>query len=148
MSVFSSLLAPGDISLGVTVGSKRKLFEHVGALIEAHHGLSANTVEESLLARERLGPTGLGEGIAIPHGRIRGLKSAIGAFVRPVNPIAFDAPDGKPVDAIFVLLVPEAATDHHLMILSELAQRFSERSFRDALRAAPDASAVHALFNA
>ena len=76
---------------------------------------------DSLFAREKLGSTGLGQGIAIPHGRIKGLKDALGAFVRPRQPIPFDAPDGKPVSLVFVLLVPEQATEKHLQILSELA---------------------------
>jgi nitrogen PTS system EIIA component len=146
MSTLASLLAENDIALGISIGNKRKLFEHVGALIEAHHPLAATVVIDSLLARERLGSTGLGEGVAIPHGRIRGLDHAIGAFLRPSTPVAFDAPDGKPVDQVFVLLVPENATDHHLLILSELAQRFSDKSFRDALRGAEDAKAVYSLF--
>jgi nitrogen PTS system EIIA component len=146
MSLIAALLAPNDIALGVGVGNKRKLFEVVGSMIASHHGLDESTVIDSLLARERLGSTGLGESVAIPHGRIRGLQHAIGAFIRPETAIAFDAPDGKAVDQVFVLLVPENATDHHLMILSELAQRFSDKSFRDQVRAAGDAASVHALF--
>jgi PTS system nitrogen regulatory IIA component len=103
---------------------------------------------DSLLARERLGSTGLGQGIAIPHGRIRGLDRAIGFFARPKTPIPFEAPDNQPVRDVFVLLVPEAATDEHLQILSELAQRFSNRSFRESLAAAAEPRAIHALFSA
>jgi nitrogen PTS system EIIA component len=144
--VFTELLAPNDIALNVAVSSKRALFEHVGALIESHHGLPARTVIDSLTERERFGSTGIGEGIAIPHGRLRGLDRAIGVFVRPTNPMAFDGPDGKAVDQIFTLLVPESATDHHLLILSELSIRFSEKTFRDALRACATPQAVLALF--
>jgi nitrogen PTS system EIIA component len=142
----AALLAINDISLDFAAGSKRRLFEHVAANVEAHHGISASTVIESLLARERLGSTGFGEGVAIPHGRLKGLSDAIGVFVRASAPIGFDAPDGKPVDQIFALLVPENATDHHLMILSELAQRFSEKRFRDAVRNASTAQEIHTLF--
>jgi nitrogen PTS system EIIA component len=145
--MIAELLNPNDIALDVSVSNKRALFEHVGAMVEAHHALSARTVTESLTSRERLGSTGLGEGVAIPHGRLRGLSRAVGVFVRPHSPMAFDAPDGKAVDQIFALLVPENATDEHLMILSELAQKFSEKSFRDALRLADDAAAVHSLFS-
>jgi PTS system nitrogen regulatory IIA component len=99
-----------------------------------------------LFAREKLGSTGLGQGIAIPHGRIKGLKTPIGAFVRLAAPVQFDAPDGKPVDLVFVLLVPEAANEHHLQLLSELAQMFSDKSFREQLAAAADAAALHGLF--
>ena len=90
--------------------------------------------------------TGLGQGIAIPHGRIKGLKTPVGAFVRLGSPVQFDAPDGKPVGLVFVLLVPEAANEHHLQLLSELAQMFSDKSFREQLAGAPDAAALHGLF--
>ena len=104
-------------------------------------------VFDSLFARERLGSTGLGQGIAIPHGRIKGLKDAAGAFLRLEAPVQFDAPDGRPVNMLFVLLVPEQANETHLQLLSELAQMFSDRSFREQLQAAPDAQALHTLFN-
>jgi PTS system nitrogen regulatory IIA component len=84
--------------------------------------------------------------VAIPHGRIKGLKEAVGAFMRLAAPVQFDAPDGKPVSLLFVLLVPEQATEQHLQILSELAQMFSDRAFREQLAAAADEAAVHALF--
>jgi PTS system nitrogen regulatory IIA component len=88
----------------------------------------------------------LGQGIAIPHGRIRGLKEALGAFVRLKSPIPFDAPDGKPVAQVFVLLVPEQATERHLQLLSELAQMFSDSRFRENLVGPADAAGLHAVF--
>jgi PTS system nitrogen regulatory IIA component len=102
-------------------------------------------VFDSLFARERLGSTGLGQGVAIPHGRIKGLKEAIGAFVRLAQPVPFDAPDGGPVSLVFVLLVPEKATEKHLQILSELAQMFSDKALREAMSRAPDAAALYEL---
>lgn len=93
-----------------------------------------------------MGSTGLGQGIAIPHGRIKGLKEAHGAFLRLATPVQFDAPDGLPVGLVFVLLVPEAANEHHLQLLSELAQMFSDKGFREQLTAASDAAAAYALF--
>jgi nitrogen PTS system EIIA component len=146
MSQIAELLPAENILLDLDAGSKASLFEAVGALFEARHGLSRRIVIDSLLAREKLGSTGLGQGIAIPHGRIRGLSQAQGAFVRLRSPIPFDAPDGKPVALIFVLLVPEQATEQHLQLLSELAQMFSESRFRDSLAAPADAAALHALF--
>jgi PTS system nitrogen regulatory IIA component len=89
----------------------------------------------------------LGQGIAIPHGRLKGLKSAVGCFIRLAQPVPFDAPDGKPVNLMFVLLVPEAATEHHLQLLSELAQMFSDREFRDQVATATDPAAVHQIFS-
>jgi PTS system nitrogen regulatory IIA component len=114
-------------------------------LFENHQGVARAKVFDSLFARERLGSTGLGQGVAIPHGRIKGLKDAVAAFVRLSEPVPFDAPDGQPVSLLFFLLVPEQATQAHLDILSELAQLFSEKSSRDGLREAPDAAAVAAL---
>ncbi|GIK87559.1 MAG: PTS IIA-like nitrogen regulatory protein PtsN [Burkholderiales bacterium] len=145
MSQIADLLPPANVALGVDATSKSRLFEIVGALFERDTGLPRAAVVASLAARERLGSTGLGQGIAIPHGRLKGLGEARGAFVRLAAPIAFDAPDGRPVSQVFVLLVPEHATDRHLQILSELAQMFSDRAFRDGLAAAADAAAAHAL---
>ncbi len=112
------------------------------AALAASGGIARAAIVDALTAREKLGSTGLGQGIAIPHGRIRGLKNARGAFLRLAQPISFDAPDGRPVSQVFVLLVPEQATERHLELLSELAQMFSERSFRERLAAAPDAAAA------
>ena len=148
MNQIATLLSSANILLDVDAESKAGLFEAVGALFEANHGLARRTVVGSLVAREKLGSTGLGQGVAIPHGRIKGLPRAQGAFVNLQRPIAFDAPDGKPVSQIFVLLVPEHATEQHLQLLSELAQMFSDRGFRDGLAAARDAGSVHALFTA
>jgi PTS system nitrogen regulatory IIA component len=101
---------------------------------------------DSLFAREKLGSTGLGQGVAIPHGRIKGLKQAAGAFLRLASPVPFDSPDGRPVNLLFVLLVPEQATEEHLQILSELAQRFSDRAFRESLQTAADTATILSLF--
>jgi len=146
MSQIAELLPAGNILLDLDAGSKTRLFEAVGALFEANHGVPRKTVVDSLLAREKLGSTGLGQGVAIPHGRIRGLVQAQGAFVRLKSPIPFDAPDGKPVAHVFVLLVPEQATEKHLQLLSELAQMFSETRFREGLAEPADAAGVHAKF--
>lgn len=145
MNQIAELLPVANVVLDVDVKDKAQLFAAVGALFAAGAGLSAATVTRSLAAREKLGSTGLGQGIAIPHGRLRGLAEAKGAFLRLRNPIAFDAPDGKPVSQVFVLLVPEQATDQHLQLLSELAQMFSERSFRDRLTGATNAGELCAL---
>jgi len=145
MSLVAKLLPPANVLLDLPVSSKKRLFEQVGLLFENNHGIARSLVFDSLFARERLGSTGLGQGVAIPHGRIKGLKDALGAFVRLGQPVPFDAPDGKPVNLLFVLLVPEQATEKHLQILSELAQMFSDRALREAMTAAPDAGALHQL---
>jgi PTS system nitrogen regulatory IIA component len=114
-------------------------------MFENNQQIARSQVFDSLFAREKLGSTGLGRGVAIPHGRIKGLKEAVGALVRTRQPIPFDAPDAQPVNLIFVLLVPDRATDAHLQILSELAQMFSDKVFRDKLLAAPGAPELHEL---
>ena len=147
MSQIALLLPAGNVLLEFDAGSKARLFEAVGAMFETNSRLPHAVVVDSLLAREKLGSTGLGQGIAIPHGRIRGLKEARGAFVRLKSPIPFDAPDGKPVSQVFVLLVPEQATEQHLQLLSELAQMFSEATFREKLARATAAAGLHAVFD-
>ena len=146
MNPLNNILPAGQVLLDLESSSKKRVFEQVGMVFESNLGLSRAVVFDSLFAREKLGSTGLGQGVAIPHGRIKGLKQAAGAFVRLKSPVPFDAPDGRAVNLLFFLLVPEQATEHHLEILSELAQRFAERPFRDALAAAPDPAAVIALF--
>lgn len=146
MNLIAKLLPPANVQVGLEASSKKRVFEQAGLLFENNQGIGRSTVFDSLFAREKLGSTGLGQGVAIPHGRIKGLKEAVGAFLRLAAPVQFDAPDGKPVSFLFVLLVPEQATEQHLQILSELAQMFSDRAFREQLAAAPDAAAIHALF--
>lgn len=146
MSQISQLLSTENIVLDLDASSKKRVFEHVGLLFENNQGIARSTVFDSLFAREKLGSTGLGRGIAIPHGRIKGLKHASGAFLRLATPVPFDSPDGMPVSLLFVLLVPEQATEQHLQILSELAERFSDRACRDALCAANSADAVRQIF--
>jgi PTS system nitrogen regulatory IIA component len=145
MNLISKLLPVQNVLIDLYVSSKKRVFEHAGLMFENNHNIARSLVFDSLFAREKLGSTGLGQGIAIPHGRIKGLREAVGAMIRMHEPIPFDAPDGQPVNLIFVLLVPERATDLHLQILSELAQMFSDKSFRDQLLNVPSADAMHRL---
>ena len=145
MNLVAKLLPPSNVIAGLSVSSKKRLFEQVGLLFENNSGIARSLVFESLFARERLGSTGLGQGVAIPHGRIKNLKDAVGAFVRLESAVPFDAPDDKPVSLVFVLLVPEQATEKHLQILSELAQMFSDRNLRESMSAAADAASLHQL---
>ena len=146
MNLIAKLLSADNVIVGLDVSSKKRVFEHAGMLFENRHGIARSAIYDALFAREKMGSTGLGLGIAIPHGRIKGLKEAHGAFFRLAAPVQFDAPDGQPVDLVFVLLVPEAASEHHLQLLSELAQMFSDKGFRERLATAPDAAAAHTLF--
>ena len=145
MSLVSKLLPPSNVAVDIEVSSKKRLFEHFGLLFENNHGVARSVVFDSMFARERLGSTGLGSGVAIPHGRIKGLKEAVGALVRLSSPVPFDSPDGKPVTLAFALLVPEQATERHLQILSVLAQIFGDRDMRESMNAAADSASLHQL---
>jgi PTS system nitrogen regulatory IIA component len=145
MNKISQLIPERNLLLNVEASSKKRLFEQTGLMFENHHGLASSRVFESLFARERLGSTGLGSGVAIPHGRIKGLKHALGAFVRLAKPLPFDAPDGQPVSLVFFLLVPQNANQEHLELLSELAEMLSDEDFRSRLTSANDSAQAHRL---
>ena len=146
MNLISKILAPDNVMLDAESTSKKRVFERAGLLFENQMKIARSQVFDSLFAREKLGSTGLGQGVAIPHGRIPKLKEATAAFFRTTHPIPFDAPDGQPVNLIFVLLVPELATDLHLQILGELAQMFSDPAFRERLNACEDAACIYQAF--
>ncbi len=142
MNRIARLLPPTNVVVNLSVTSKKRLFEQAGLLFENNHGIERGKVFDSLFARERLGSTALGEGVAIPHGRIKGLKDTVAAVVRLAAPIPFDAPDGQPVRLVVFLLVPEHATEEHLEILSELAELLSDRGIRESLLACDDPAQV------
>lgn len=145
MNRLASILPAQQVLVNVEVTSKKRAFEDAGLLFESLHGLSRAVVTDSLFARERLGSTGLGHGVAIPHGRIKGLKSPMAAVFQLANPIGFDSPDEKPVVFLIFLLVPEAATEKHLEILSEIAELLSSASLRETLKTCQDAAQLHSL---
>lgn len=145
MNLVSRLLPREHVVLGLDATSKKRLFEQIGLLFENSRQVPRARVFDSLFDREKLGSTALGYGVAIPHGRMKGLKEPVCAFVRTASPIPFEAPDGEPVSLVFAMLVPEHANETHLELLSELAQMFSDGSLREALAAAPDAQAAHRL---
>jgi PTS system nitrogen regulatory IIA component len=138
-------LPPEQVLAQVDVTSKKRAFEEAGLLFENLHGLSRSLITDSLFSRERLGSTGLGHGVAIPHGRIKGLKSPMAAVFQLLAPIGFDAPDDLPVTLLIFLLVPEAATQKHLEILSEIAELLSDVELRQRLTASTDAAELHGL---
>ena len=117
MNRLASIFPVSQVIVGVDVTSKKRAFEEAGLLFESLHSLSRALITDSLFARERLGSTGLGHGVAIPHGRIKGLKAPMAAVLQLAQPIGFDAPDEQPVSLLIFLLVPEAATQKHLEIL-------------------------------
>lgn len=145
MNRLASILPAPQVMVGVDATSKKRAFEEAGLLFETLHGLNRALVTDSLFARERLGSTGLGHGVAIPHGRIRGLKSPMAAVLQLATPIGFDSPDDQPVGLLIFLLVPEAATQKHLEILSEIAELLSDAPLREQIKASVDAGVLHAL---
>ena len=147
MNRLASILSPSQVLAQVDVTSKKRAFEEAGLLFENLHGLSRALVTDSLFSRERLGSTGLGHGVAIPHGRIKGLKSPMAAVFQLARPIGFDAPDDVPVSLLIFLLVPEAATQKHLEILSEIAELLSDNVLRDQLTVSQDSLQLHGLIS-
>jgi len=145
MNLITPLLTLANVQAECETTSKKRLFEQAAQLVQSSHGVPAGEVFDSLFSREKLGSTALGYGIAIPHGRIKHLKETACVFLRLKTPTDFDAPDDQPVDLVFILLAPAAATDVHLQILGELAAMFSDEAFRASLRAAPDAATLHRL---
>lgn len=145
MNRLASILPADQVLVRVDATSKKRVFEEAGLLFEHLHGLPRALVTDSLFARERLGSTGLGHGVAIPHGRIKGLKAPMAAVFQLAHPIGFDAPDERPVTLLIFLLVPEAATQQHLEILSEIAELLSDQHLRETMQATADAAALHAL---
>jgi PTS system nitrogen regulatory IIA component len=148
MNLIAPLITPETILLDVSFSSKKKLFEHAAELLARVHGLKASDIFSSLFERERLGSTALGYGIAIPHGRIKGLNDASGAFYRLKTPLEFDAPDNQPVRLCFVLLVPKDANERHLQILGELAQLFGDETMRSKMLNASTPADLIALLGA
>ena len=138
------ILVPERVIIHANLASKKVVLENLaGMLASADSMISSSTVFSSLLARERLGTTGLGEGIAIPHGRVPSSGRSIGAFLKTETPIDFDAVDRELVDIFFGLCVPEDATDEHLHLLAELAKRFRDPQFVQHLRAGASSADVY-----
>jgi len=134
-----SILTPERTVKSAPASSKKKVLEYLGSFIADHiPESSADDIYERLLNRERMGSTGIGEGIAIPHCRLKQCDQTFGVLLQLEHAIDFDAIDQQPVDLIFALLVPEEATDEHLKTLSMLAQKLSQADYREALRNSPD----------
>ena len=147
MNRLATILPAANVLVNVDASSKKRIFEQAGLLFENNHAVSRALVTDNLFARERLGSTGLGHGVAIPHGRIKGLKNPLAAVLRVQQPIGFDAPDDEPVSLLIFLLVPEAATQRHLEILSEIAEMLSDRDLRERLKSEAEAADVHRLIS-
>lgn len=144
----SDIINPSCISLGNEASSKKRALEEAARLLGGSlSSPDAEQIFERLLDRERLGSTGLANGVALPHARVPGLTAAHGAFLRLAQAVDFDALDGKPVDLVFALLVPEEATDEHLQLLAALARRFADSALCDQLRQSQDPAQVAQLLS-
>lgn len=146
MNAIAQLLTQDAIVLTAKPVTKEALFAEAAKALGQRLGVSEAMINDSLKMREQLGSTGLGQGVGIPHGRLKGLRQAAGMFYRLNTPIPFDAPDNRPVDLAFFLLVPEQSTEEHLQLLSELAQHFSDPELREKLRSSTEAVEVLTLF--
>ena len=142
----NTILTPQRVAAGVAVTSKKKALEELSKLLAQGGGsLPAPDIFNSLTAREKLGSTGLGHGVAIPHGRMPGVANSVGAFLRLKHPVDYDAHDGQAVDLVFGLVVPAAATEEHLKHLAAIAEKFSDEGFCKKMRGAKDDKALHDL---
>ncbi len=143
------ILSVSRIKTGIELRSKKAVLEYLSERLgEDCPELSNMDVFEGLLARERLGSTGLGHGVGIPHGRMAGITETKAAFLKTKEAIDFDAVDGQPVDMFFALMVPEESTDEHLKVLSQLAEKFSETSFLERLRSNSEPESLLKLLTA
>jgi PTS system nitrogen regulatory IIA component len=144
-TVLSTVLQPGDVLLDLDVATKNLAFQKIALFVAHRHGVAFEDVYDGLIKREKIGSTGLGFGIAIPHARIKGLATPVAAYIRTQLPIPYDAPDFRPVSDMLVSLVPEVATDEHLQLLAEVADLFCDRSLRERLRSCGDPAAAYAM---
>jgi len=147
LSTIAKLLSTKDIRLDMEVSSRERLLQEIARHMEREHGMPEDWVFQSLSRREKIGSTALGEGVAVPHARIKDLQRILLAYIRLRQPIPFDAPDDKPVSDILVILVPKEATEEHLRILSEVTRMFSDQQFRQQLRNCPAAEETKRLFD-
>jgi PTS system nitrogen regulatory IIA component len=142
----AEILSAGRVTTGVAVTSKKRALEEIAKLLAlGAPNVNQADIVNSLAAREKLGSTGLGHGVAIPHGRMAGITTSVGAFIRLKHPVDYDTHDGNPVDLIFGLLVPQNATGEHLQHLAAIAEKFSDDDFCASVHAAKDEAALHAL---
>lgn len=146
MNDFSEMLQPGAVAADLPVANKKTLFQQLGQIAERELGIEARLVVDRLSERERLGSTGFGGGVAIPHGKIDGLPSVKAAFVRLEKPIDFQAIDDMPIDLVFMLLSPPEAGGDHLKALAQVSRRLRDRTFLAKLRGAGSNDALYALF--
>lgn len=145
MNPIGDLLAAEDVALDLDVSGKAALLERMASMLAGRSHIPAAAVLDSLLAREELGSTALGHGVAIPHARMPQCVASAGVFIRTKFSIPFDAPDGKPVSMFLGLIVPKQAAEKHLKLLAAAAGMFGDRAFREKLRACTEAREAQSL---
>lgn len=143
MNLLSRILPLANIVLDQEATSKKRAFEQAGLIFENQNGIARTTVFQSLIARERLGSTALGHGVAVPHGRIKDLKEPCAVFMRLAEPVRFDPSDGRTASLLFFLLVPETATQTHLDLLAEIAKLMSDPEVRHQLSSETNPAVIH-----
>jgi len=145
MTDLSDLITPEAVVLALGTGNKKSLFQQLGAAASRAYGLDAKLVADRLGAREKLGSTGFGGGIAIPHGKLEDLRAVVGVFARLPQPVDFNAVDELPVDLVFMLLSPVGAGAEHLKALARVSRALRNRAFAAKLRGAGSPDALYAL---
>ena len=146
MVTLDQILAPECVRNGVPAGSRKRTLQVLGEVLAgAEPEISAQAVFDRLVARERLGSTGLGEGCAVPHARVPGLGHALAAFLRLRRGVDFDAPDHEPVDLVFGLLVPDESTDEHLQVLAAIARLLSDEAVRSSIRSTEEPGRIREI---
>jgi nitrogen PTS system EIIA component len=145
MTDLSDLLAPDAVVAGLSAGNKKTLFHQLGQVAARAYGLDPRAVADRLAEREKLGSTGFGGGIAIPHGKLDGLRQVTGVFVRLEKPVDFAAVDELPVDLVFMMLSPIGAGAEHLKALARVSRRLRDGAFAAKLRGAGSPDALYAL---
>ncbi|MCA0406857.1 MAG: PTS IIA-like nitrogen regulatory protein PtsN [Proteobacteria bacterium] len=144
----ASLISPSAVMVNVPGNSRKQVFQVISERLATLSGLDERAILETLRQRERLGTTAVGQGIAIPHGRIAGLNRLVGLFAKLARPVDFEAMDGQPVDLMFVLLAPEDAGADHLQALARIARLFRGPTLAQKLRQADDEATVYAILTA
>ncbi|MRX51492.1 PTS lactose transporter subunit IIC [Paracoccus sp. S-4012] len=141
----AEILPPAAVRSVAQVASKKRLFHEIAELAQTVYGLPAATTLDALQEREALGPTGVGQGVALPHARLHGVEKVQGLFIRLDRPLDFDAVDRQPVDLVFTLLAPSSGGVDHLKALALVSRTMRSAELRDTLRANTDPVALHAL---
>jgi PTS system nitrogen regulatory IIA component len=141
----ADLIPAGGAAVDLGASSRKQALQAMAEIAAVRCGLPARTVFDAVLQRERLGSTGVGQGVAIPHARLRGIRHVVGIFARLRAPVDFEAIDGRPADLIFMLLAPEDAGAEHLKALARVSRLLRREDVRQRLRAAPDSDAIYAV---